>query len=133
MSLLKQREDEATQCVYAFSGMQHHYFGVIAGIVYGSEQYNLSFAELGTGRRHVIWDLRYIVSINGGNGLKPYNMELFLRWYPVVKLDFHTPGQIAVISVMAFLPTASMTTVSASPPITPPSPISSSLLNTVKR
>ena len=103
MSLLKQREDGSTPCVYPFSGMQHHYFGAIAGVVQKTEEYNLSFAELGTAKRHVVRDLRYVVSINGGKGLKPYDMELFLRWYPVAKLDFHIPQQNVVVSVMAFL------------------------------
>ncbi|KAH7146863.1 hypothetical protein B0J13DRAFT_664557 [Dactylonectria estremocensis] len=103
MSLLKLLEDGSTQCVNVFSGLQHHYFGAMAGTAYGAEDYKVSFSELGTGKSHVVWDLRNIVGVNGGSGLKSYNMDLFLRWYPAVKLDFRIPGQTAMVSVMAFL------------------------------
>ncbi|KAH7117386.1 hypothetical protein EDB81DRAFT_892252 [Dactylonectria macrodidyma] len=103
MSLLKLLEDGSTQCVNVISGLQHHYFGAMAGTAYGAEDYKVSFSELGTGKSHVVWDLRNIVGVNGGSGPKPYDMDLFLRWYPAVKLDLHIPGQTAVVSVMAFL------------------------------
>jgi hypothetical protein len=90
--------------------MQHHYFGEIAGFVDTYDDVQFSFVESKLAamagretKKHIVRDLRSMLYNCCDAARKPYDLDTFLRWYPMVKLEIHLPRKADIISVMCFL------------------------------